>query len=210
MMWSLGVKRQPRTTVPLRLTEMHMVVVWTWRQGCASGASPVSPLPQAGQDEACAVALASPTGRRLHPAGTFHPTPHPSVRVVLQETRGQSMDAALVGTSCPCKATPHPANMLLWGTARGQSLHSPIPVLILSGGAGPLWKPLTNCPHQLLKPHQRCVWLSVPGCTPCYPVLATAWQPRDQAGPGAGIHSLGCGVSMSQGLFILLCHQTEG
>lgn len=32
MMWSLGVKRQPRTTVPLRLTEMHMVVVCTWRR----------------------------------------------------------------------------------------------------------------------------------------------------------------------------------
>lgn len=32
MMWSLGVKRQPRTTVPLRLTETHMVVVCTWRR----------------------------------------------------------------------------------------------------------------------------------------------------------------------------------
>lgn len=29
MMWSLGANRQPRTTVPLRLTEMHMVVVCT-------------------------------------------------------------------------------------------------------------------------------------------------------------------------------------
>lgn len=29
MICSLGVKRQPRTTVPLRLTEMHIVVVWT-------------------------------------------------------------------------------------------------------------------------------------------------------------------------------------
>lgn len=45
MMWSLGVKRQPRTTVPLRLTEMHMVVVCTWRQrgerhGCGSTRGP--------------------------------------------------------------------------------------------------------------------------------------------------------------------------
>ena len=32
MICSFGVKRQPRTTVPLRLTEMHMVVVWTWGQ----------------------------------------------------------------------------------------------------------------------------------------------------------------------------------
>lgn len=29
MMWILGAKRQPRTTEPLRLTEMHMVVVCT-------------------------------------------------------------------------------------------------------------------------------------------------------------------------------------
>lgn len=31
MMWILGAKRQPSTTEPLRLTEMHIVVVWTWR-----------------------------------------------------------------------------------------------------------------------------------------------------------------------------------
>ena len=31
MMWTLGAKRQPSTTEPLRLTEMHMVVVWTCR-----------------------------------------------------------------------------------------------------------------------------------------------------------------------------------
>lgn len=29
MMCTLGAKRQPKTTEPLRLTEMHMVVVWT-------------------------------------------------------------------------------------------------------------------------------------------------------------------------------------
>jgi len=29
MMWILGAKRQPRTTDPLRLTEIHMVVVCT-------------------------------------------------------------------------------------------------------------------------------------------------------------------------------------
>lgn len=32
MMWTLGAKRQPNTTDPLRLTEMHMVVVCTWRR----------------------------------------------------------------------------------------------------------------------------------------------------------------------------------
>lgn len=30
MMWTFGAKRHPRTTEPLRLTEMHMVVVCTW------------------------------------------------------------------------------------------------------------------------------------------------------------------------------------
>ncbi len=30
MMWIFGAKRQPSTTEPLRLTEMHMVVVCTW------------------------------------------------------------------------------------------------------------------------------------------------------------------------------------
>lgn len=29
MMWTLGAKRQPSTTDPLRLTEIHMVVVCT-------------------------------------------------------------------------------------------------------------------------------------------------------------------------------------
>lgn len=29
MMWTLGAKRQPSTTEPLRLTEIHMVVVCT-------------------------------------------------------------------------------------------------------------------------------------------------------------------------------------
>ncbi|KAG5273255.1 hypothetical protein AALO_G00149350 [Alosa alosa] len=29
MMWTFGANMQPRTTKPLRLTEMHMVVVWT-------------------------------------------------------------------------------------------------------------------------------------------------------------------------------------
>lgn len=29
MMWTLGANMQPSTTKPLRLTEMHMVVVWT-------------------------------------------------------------------------------------------------------------------------------------------------------------------------------------
>lgn len=32
MMWTLGAKRQPSTTDPLRLTEMHIVVVCTWRR----------------------------------------------------------------------------------------------------------------------------------------------------------------------------------
>lgn len=31
-MWTLGAKRQPSTTEPLRLTEMHMVVVCTWKE----------------------------------------------------------------------------------------------------------------------------------------------------------------------------------
>lgn len=30
IMWTFGAKRHPRTTEPLRLTEMHMVVVCTW------------------------------------------------------------------------------------------------------------------------------------------------------------------------------------
>lgn len=30
MIWTFGAKRQPSTTDPLRLTEMHMVVVCTW------------------------------------------------------------------------------------------------------------------------------------------------------------------------------------
>lgn len=31
IIWTLGANIQPRTTKPLRLTEIHMVVVWTWR-----------------------------------------------------------------------------------------------------------------------------------------------------------------------------------
>lgn len=37
MMWILGAKRQPRTTEPLRLTEIHMVVVCTWGGGGRGG-----------------------------------------------------------------------------------------------------------------------------------------------------------------------------
>lgn len=32
MMWTFGAKRHPNTTDPLRLTEMHMVVVCTYRR----------------------------------------------------------------------------------------------------------------------------------------------------------------------------------
>lgn len=35
MMCTLGAKRQPSTTKPLRLTEMHIVVVCTWKRGGA-------------------------------------------------------------------------------------------------------------------------------------------------------------------------------
>lgn len=37
MMCTLGANRQPSTTKPLRLTEMHMVVVCTWERAGAKG-----------------------------------------------------------------------------------------------------------------------------------------------------------------------------
>lgn len=77
-----------------------------------------------------------------------HPTPHHIllVRVILPESHGQSVDTH--GDKLPLQSrytlssNPSPDNMLLCGTTWGQSLHSPTPVPTLSGGAGPLWKPL--------------------------------------------------------------------
>lgn len=109
-----------------------------------------------------------------------HSTPHhiPLSGWSCRRPMGRVWTLPWWGQIAPAKQVqPSPAHMLLCGTAQSQSLHSPTPVPTLSGAAGPLWEPLTNCPPQLLKAHQECVWLSMPGCTLCYPVPGPASSP---------------------------------
>lgn len=117
MMWSLGVKRQPRTTVPLRLTEMHMVVVWTWRQGWGGQVLlPPALCPEQGRMKPLLWHWPAPTQLGLLPAPHRHIPPHtrslwqggPVQDPRAEDGRSPDGDTLQRGCTLSLVNTPHP------------------------------------------------------------------------------------------------------